>query len=125
MSVLDILWQLNVTDTTKYLIIVGIVICILFIFIMSAKKKEKYSNLTKPKNKQKKSKKSNLDQVDIDKEYFEYYHEKKPTKCQFNYIKCVEDNVKNKTNKYCYPCMENGNAPDFSYNPVLNQWVKN
>jgi len=133
MSVIEILWQLNVTDTTKYLVVIGIVICTLFLLIVTSKKKNKNKN----KNKNKKISKTNhftnntnnntnnnINQVDIDKEYFEYYTQNKPTKCQNNYIQCVETNVKNGTDKYCYPCMNDGNAPDFAYNPQLGQWVK-
>ena len=48
---------------------------------------------------------------------------KKKTKCQKNYYKCMKKNLKNGTNDFCYPCMQNGDASDFFYNPQTNQWV--
>lgn len=93
MSIIELFWYLNVTDATRYLIIIGVIIFILALCIINGKKK-----------------KSN--------------HKKKQTKCQVNYKKCIRDNKKNKTNNFCYPCLNNGNSPDFFYNQEIGQWVK-
>jgi hypothetical protein len=105
MSVIELLWYLNVTESTKYLIILGFIICVLIMCMMNGKKKNKKSR----KNKSQKSQSDNS--------YF-------PTKCQSNYLKCMEDNIKSGTNEFCYPCLNDGNAPDFFYNPQINEWVK-
>ena len=45
------------------------------------------------------------------------------TKCQQNYKNCVENNIKKGTNNFCYPCFNDGTAPDFFYNHQLENWV--
>ena len=91
MSIIELFWYLNVTDTTRYLIIIGVIIFILALCIINGKKNN---------------------------------HKKKQTKCQTNYKKCIRNNKKNKTNNFCYPCLDNGNSPDFFYNQQIGQWVK-
>lgn len=108
MSVIELLWYLNVTDGTKYLIILGFIICVLIMCMINGKKKNK-------KNRKKKS--QNYDNYDN-------YDNYSPTKCQSNYLKCMENNIKNDTNEFCYPCLNDGNAPDFFYNPQIKEWVK-
>ena len=92
MSIINLFWHLNVSDQTKYLILLGSIVFILGMCLLGGKKK----------------KKSNTSKL---------------TKCQQNYFNCVENNKKNKTNNFCYPCFEDGSAPDFFYNPQLESWV--
>ena len=113
MSVIELLWHLNVTDTTKYLIFFGIIMCILMMCMMNGKKK----NINIKKKKKKNSK------YDYESEEL-YFNGSIPTRCQTNFMKCVNDNQQNGTNEFCYPCLDNGNAPDFFYNPQINEWVK-
>jgi hypothetical protein len=113
MSVIELLWHLNVTDTTKYLIIFGIIVCILMMCVMNGQKKNK----NKKKNK-------SFGHNNQDKEYVKYFMKSSPTKCQTNYMKCMENNINSGGNDFCYPCLDNGNSPDFFYNPQINQWVK-
>lgn len=131
---IDILWNLDINDTSKYIIVCGIFICTLFLLVSNAKRKDLYKNVVLDKNPTgKKSVNTNMNRstnankfgsVDIDKDYFNYAKKNNPSKCENTYVKCVEDNIKNKTNNYCYPCMSNGNAPNFAYNPDIKQWVK-
>lgn len=100
MSIIELFWHLDVSDNTKFLIIIGIIICVFVSCILNGKK-----------NNKKKSKKSNKSNNDL-------------TPCQQNYMQCVNDNMRNNTNNYCYPCLDNGNSPDFFYNPQIGQWVK-
>lgn len=126
MSVIELLWYLNVTDNTKYLIFFGIIVCMMMICVMNGKK----TNNNKKRNKLNKYKNNNsynnLNKEDT--EYINYFMKSSPTKCQSNYMKCIENNVKNNKNEqeaeFCYPCLNNGNSPDFFYNPQINQWVK-
>ena len=45
------------------------------------------------------------------------------TRCHRNYMSCVENNIKNNTNEFCYPCLNNGLKPDFFYDPVSKEWL--
>ncbi|QKF94395.1 hypothetical protein QKU48_gp0937 [Fadolivirus algeromassiliense] len=106
MSIIELFWHLDVSENTKYLIVLGIIVCMFLTCIYNGKKKKL---IKKQKN---------------DKQYMDYYNINKPTKCQSNYMKCVDDNIKNKTNNFCYPCLDNGSSPDFFYNPKIGEWVK-
>jgi len=88
MSIIELFWYLDVNETTKYLIILGIMMCVLLMCIFNGKKKNK---------------------------------NKKRTKCQSKYLKCMKNNIKNNKNDFCYPCLPNGNPPDFFFNPQTNQ----
>ena len=92
MSLINLFWELNVGDTTKTVLIVGIIVSILALCVFSGK------NKTNKKN-------------------------KPSSKCERNYTKCMENNIKNKKNDFCYPCLNDGNAPDFFFNPKTNEWV--
>jgi|694.fasta_scaffold105971_2 hypothetical protein len=107
MSVIELLWHLNVTEKTKYLIIIGFIVCIMLLCIYNGKKKT-------VKNKK----------IKNNKIYKEYYNKLKPTNCQTKYMQCVQNNIINEKNEFCYPCLENGNSPDFFYNPQLNEWIQ-
>lgn len=96
MSLINLFWELNVSDTTKNLIIVGIIVGILALCFFSGKKKIKKTNKINKINK---------------------------TKCERNYMKCMENNIKNKKNDFCYPCLDDGNAPDFFFNPKTSEWI--
>lgn len=41
MTILDLLWNINVSDNTKYLFIIGLIICLLIYCVMKGKKKNK------------------------------------------------------------------------------------
>ena len=119
MSVIELLWHLNVTDGTKYLIIFGIIVCILVMCVMNGEKNNKY----KKKNKLKHHNENRKDMEDSEnREYGGYANY--PTKCQSNYTKCVNNNLMSGNNEFCYPCLNDGNSPDFFFNPQINQWVK-
>lgn len=120
MSVIELLWHLNVTDTTKYMIFFSLIICILVMCVINGKKK----NINKKKKKKNKYNGNNYNLNNQEEEYADYFMNQNPTKCQSNYMKCMEGNVMNGTNEFCYPCLNNGNSPDFFYNPQINEWVK-
>jgi hypothetical protein len=93
-SILNLFWNLNTTDNTKYIIIIVIIIGILTLCIFSGKKKTHKRN------------------------------NKKKTKCEDSYMKCMQNNIRNNRNDFCYPCLDDGNAPDFFLNPHTKQWIK-
>lgn len=97
-SILNLFWNLNTTDNTKYIIIFLVIICIIALCFFSGKKK------TTRKNKSVKLSST------------------PSTKCERNYVKCMENNIKNKRNDFCYPCLDDGNAPDFFYDPKIKEW---
>lgn len=47
MSIIDLFWHLNIDDTSKYLIILGIVICLVVSCTLAGKKKKKKSKKIK------------------------------------------------------------------------------
>lgn len=91
MSLINLIWYLNVNETTKYLIFIGFFVLIMVYCLYSGKKKS---------NKTKKSKK---------------------TTCQKKYDACMRNNVINGTDNFCYPCFEDGGAPDFFYDSNIGQ----
>lgn len=86
MAILDLLWDINVSDNTKYLIIICLLVGLFIFCAFSGKKKGKM------------------------------------TECQKKYKKCLRYNKKNKAKRFCYPCLEDGSAPDFFYNRN-GEWV--
>lgn len=127
MSVIELLWHLNVTDGTKYLIIFGMIVCILVMCVMNGEKNNKY----KKKNKLKRYNEREDREEREEREDMGWIKGRKnggyvnyPTQCQSNYTKCVENNIMFGNNEFCYPCLNDGNSPDFFYNPQINQWVK-
>jgi len=88
--------------------------------VINGKKK----NINKKKKKKNKYNGNNYNLNNQEEEYADYFMNQNPTKCQSNYMKCMEGNVMNGTNEFCYPCLNNGNSPDFFYNPQINEWVK-
>jgi hypothetical protein len=88
---IDFFWHLNVSDTTKYLILTGFCVSVLLLCLYTGKKKKAKKN--------------------------------KKTSCQKKYANCINNNMINGTNNFCYPCLNNGQAPDFFYNPQMDQWV--
>ena len=100
MSLINLFWELNVSDTTKTLLVIGIIVSILALCVFSGKKKTNRMNKRNNKNKA------------------------PSTKCERNYMKCMENNIQNKRNDFCYPCLDDGNAPDFFYNSKTNEWLK-
>jgi len=124
MSIIELFWHLNVTDNTKYLIFISMIICVLIMCMMNGKKKFTKIKKNASTGKIKKLNKLKKHNVDLDREYIDYFMKQSPTKCQSNYIQCTENNILNKKNEFCYPCMHNGNYPNFFYNPDINQWVK-
>ena len=108
MSLINLFWELNVSDSTKTLIVIGIIVGILALCFFSGKKK---------KNKLKQNNKN----VSL---YQNQDQNKNQTKCERNYMKCMVNNIKNKRNDFCYPCLDDGTAPDFFYDPASEEWVK-
>lgn len=47
MGCIDLLWNLNVSDNTKYLIILGLIVCSLLFCLLNGKKKKKKKNNNK------------------------------------------------------------------------------
>ncbi len=105
MSAINLFWQLDITDTTKYLLIISV---ILFIFFIC------YKNKNKKKGQQDKIK---------DDYYGEYTNKKKSTQCHKRYMNCVENNIKNNSDEFCYPCINDGLKQDFFYDPVSKEWL--
>jgi hypothetical protein len=113
MSVMDLFWQLNVSDETKYLFMFFIIICVFAICF--------YNKKNKNKNKLKKRKRYNPNYND---DYYNQYMKRgKLTKCHRNYVNCVDNNIKNNTNEFCYPCLNDGVKQDFFYDPVSKEWL--
>jgi hypothetical protein len=110
MSAINLFWQLNVSDKTKYLFIVLIIICILTYCYFS-------------KNNKNKKKKKKTRTVLEDEYYKEYVKRRNLTPCHKRYMNCVKDNIKNNTNDFCYPCLNNGLKPDFFYDPETKEWL--
>ncbi len=107
MEFLEILWNLDITDRTKYLSIIGMIGVVFLICILSSKKKNKRQKIKK-----------NIAQHN-DKFYMEYSKLYSPSNCQRDYVNCVNNN-----NDRCYPCLTNGAYPDFFYDARLGQWIK-
>lgn len=99
---IDLFWQLNVENSTKWLLIVTIILCVCVTFVLMRKKKV----------------------VDSDEDYNEYSGKIIKTACHKNYMKCVEDNMKNGTNKFCFPCADDGSAADFIYDLKSGEMLK-
>ena len=110
MSVINLFWQLDITDTTKYLLICLIIFCVFFIC---------YMNKNKKKNKISSKEKALLK----DEYYRNYMKQKNLTQCHKRYMNCVENNIKNQTDEFCYPCINNGMKQDFFYDPVSKEWL--
>lgn len=47
MSIIDLFWHLDIEDTSKYLIILGLIICLVVSCTMAGKKKKKKSKKIK------------------------------------------------------------------------------
>lgn len=95
MSVIDLIWYLNITDQTKYLVFISFFVCILLYCIYRGKKKSS-----------KKGKKSK-------------------SLCQKNYDACVRNNIAYGTNNYCFPCDSRGAPINFVYDEQSGQLHKN
>ena len=89
MGIVDLVWYLNVNDSTKYMMFLGFFVCIFLYCFVSGKKRKK------PK--------------------------KKKTGCQKSYDACMSKNRINGTNNFCYPCFDDGQAPDFFYDSNIGQ----
>jgi hypothetical protein len=111
MSSLEILWHLNMNDKTKYLLILGGFVLVILCCVLNVKKKSK-------KSKKRKNKK-----IMNDNFYTGYKMMNNPTKCQQDYIKCVENKTNGIGNQFCYPCQYDGTYPDTMYDPVMKQYV--
>jgi len=102
MNIIDLFWQLDVSDNMKYLIIFGSIVllcayCALNGFKTSTKKKENNDTF-----------------------YNQYTKLNKLTDCQQNYINCINNN--NDSDK-CYPCLQNGDYSNFFFDPKKGQWI--
>lgn len=108
MSLLNLFWNLNVTDNTKYIIIGTIIVGILVLCFYSGNKKTSYTN----------------------NKITQYIHQLvnepssiKPTNCQKKYNKCMLNNIINGTDDHCYPCLNDGTSPDFFFNNKTGEWI--
>ena len=88
MSIIDLVWYLNINESTKYMIFIWFFVLIMLYCVYKGKKK-------------KNSKKT------------------KRSLCEKNYDTCMKKNLMNGTNNFCYPCFDNGQAPDFFYDPEV------
>ena len=95
--------------------------CVIIMCIMNGGKKNKYK---KRKSTKYKNNINNDIFKNIDPDYIDYLMRSSPTKCQSHYMKCIENNIITGADNFCYPCLDNGNSPDFFYDPRINQWVK-
>lgn len=98
MSLINLFWNLNISDTSKYLIVIGFFLSIFLLCFLNGKK----NNTKKIKQKQK----------------------KKTTKCEENYLTCMQNNIKNNKNDFCYPCLDDGSRPDFFFDTKSQEWIK-
>jgi hypothetical protein len=122
MSLINLFWQLDITDETKYLLIFFVIICVV---VCAVYRKKKKNNTNKNKKYLNKNKNTNMNENNNhhDEYYNEYLNKRNQTKCHQKYMNCVENNMKNGTDEFCYPCLNNGLKPDFFYNPVSKEWV--
>jgi preprotein translocase subunit SecG len=121
MSAINLFWQLNISDETKYLLIFFIIICIFAVCFYNKNKNSKNSK-NKIKNKSTKKNYSN----DYNDDYYNQYTKKKNlTKCHKNYMSCVENNMRNNTDNFCFPCLNDGVKQDFFYDPISKEWISN
>ena len=79
-TLINLFTHLNVTDGTKYFIIISVIIGIFMLCMMNGKKKK--------------------DKKD---------HKIKKSLCKKNYMKCIKENIRNNTNNFCYPCLNSSN----------------
>jgi hypothetical protein len=124
MSAINLFWQLDISDETKYLLVFLIIMCIVAVGVYN-----------KNKNKKSKAKKDNkyfnknINKTPINKNFFhddyynEYLNKRNLNKCHHKYMECVENNARNGTDEFCYPCLNGGNKPDYFYNQETNEWV--
>ncbi|ARF12421.1 hypothetical protein Klosneuvirus_5_91 [Klosneuvirus KNV1] len=111
MSLLNLFWHLNVTDNTKTIMVLGIIVLIIVMCYFSGKKK---SN--------KKIKKKHLN--NLDDTYINYLTKLKPSMCEKRYMQCKESNVLNGSDDFCVPCLNDGKSPNFFYDPEKKEWIK-
>ena len=103
MGIIDLFWQLNVSDSTKYvLILVGVLVGCVLCVCLGKKKTTK-----------------------IDDDAYNEYRGKFPkTKCQQNYVNCVENNQFKGKSNVCFPCANDGSGADFVYDHVSREMLK-
>jgi hypothetical protein len=116
MSLINLFWQLDITDETKYLLIFFLVICVIAVGIYNKKQKKKPKKESKNYN-------ANLNSPFQDHYYNEYQNKRNNTKCHEKYMNCVENNIKNGTDEFCYPCLNGGKKPDFFYDGESGEWI--
>jgi hypothetical protein len=112
MSILNLFWHLNVNDSTKLMMILGIIVLIIIMCWYTGKKKP--------------SKKVKVKHLvnNIDDTYINYLTKKNPSVCEKRYMQCKESNVINGGNDFCVPCLNDGDAPNFFYDSEKEEWIK-
>lgn len=123
MSAINLFWQLDISDETKYLLVFLIIMCVVAIGVYNKNKNKK--NKTKKENKyfNKNINQTTTKNIFHDDYYNEYLNKRNLNKCHHKYMECVENNAKNGTDEFCYPCLNGGNKPDYFYNQETNEWV--
>lgn len=114
MSLINLLWQLDITDTTKYALII---LTIILIISLCYYKNKNYKKHKKGKNNKK------INNNVTDEYYKEYAKRENITPCHKHYMNCVENNERYGKNNFCYPCINDGLKQDFFYDPVTQEWL--
>lgn len=130
MSLINLFWQLNVADETRYLFIFFIVICICAICFYNKNKNKKNTKKITHNDSYKytyvdKNMEKNINRNLRDDYYNDYLNKRNKTNCHTNYMACVENNEKNNTDDFCFPCLNDGLKQDFFYDPVSKEWISN
>jgi len=92
--------------------VLGVIVLIFVMCYFSGKKKSL-----------KKIKKKHLVN-NVDNTYINYLTKKKPSTCEKRYMRCKESNILNGSDDFCVPCLNDGMAPNFFYDPDRKEWVK-
>lgn len=114
MSLLNLFWHLNVTDNTKYLIVIGLFVTVLIACYFGGTRKKTTKKL--------KNKKHNIPK--FDDAYVDYLTKPKLSMCEQKYMQCKESNFINDSEAFCVPCLDDGNAPNFFYDSNKKEWIK-
>lgn len=126
MELLEMFWKLDIVRTQLYWIGFVIISCCVIYYI--SKQRVQVQEKDKITNENKNTKITPLPGKEnylLEKNYLNYKKLSNPTKCQSEYIKCVEENATTQImDLHCYPCQPNGDFPSRVYSPMINKWFK-